>query len=232
MALRHLRHLHPINPILTKEHLILPILLAGLSAQAQSLTWHTTKAEAFQAAAATGQRVLLVVGTEGCDPCQYTKNLCASPNLYPLVSSEYATWYVDYTLSNEYREYWQSGSYSLPLISFIDPNTPTNTAFPSNFLFRTFGTPVLNTFSNQLYRYASFTNAVVEPGGLSQGKPRVNISRLTYGAAVTIERSTALAQSNTVWHPIESFINAAGKTHTFVDTNAPPMASYRVHCTR
>ena len=232
MALRHLRHLHPIDLNPTKKHLLLPILLAGLSAQAQTLTWHTTKAEAFQAAAATGQRVLLVVGTDGCYDCEYTRNLCASPALYPLVSSEYATWYVDYTLSNEYREYWAGGSYSLPLISFIDPNIPTNTAFPSNSLFRTFGTPVFNTFSNQLYRYASYTNALMGPCGLSQGKPRVNISRLTYGAAVTVERHTVLARTNSVWQVVECYTNAAGKTHTFVDTNAPPKAFYRVRCTR
>jgi hypothetical protein len=207
-------------------------VLAGLCAQAQTLTWYTNKADAFKAAAAAGQRVLLIVGTEGCDACEYAKSLCASPKLYPLVSSEYATWYDDYLVSSEYREYWQPGSYSLPLLSIIDPNTPTNTAYPDNFLFQTFGQPVLNTFSNQLYHYAGFTNAVLGPCKLSQGKPQINISCLTYGATVTVQRSTALARTNTVWQTVESFTNSAGKTHTFVDTNALPRALYRVYCTR
>ena len=215
-----------------ERRLILPILLAAFSAQAQTLTWYTTKAEAFQAAAAAGQRVLLVVGTAGCDNCEYTIGLCASTNLYPLVSSEYATWFDDYLLSTEYKEYWQPGSYTLPLLTFIDPNSPTNTAFPSNFLFETSGPPALNTFSNQLYHCASYTNAVMGPCVLSQGTAQVNISRLTYGAAVTVERSTALVKTNTVWQTVECYTNAAGKTHTFVDTNALPRAFYRVRCTR
>jgi hypothetical protein len=215
-----------------KRRFLLPVLLAAFSAQAQSLTWYTTKAEAFQAAAAAGQRVLLVVGTAGCGNCEYTMGLCAT-SLYPLVSSEYATWYDDYNLSPEYKEYWQGeGSVELPLLTFIDPNTPANYAFPSNFLFETFGLPILNTFSNQLYRFASYTNAVMGPCVLNQGTAQVNISRLTYGAAVTVERSTALAKTNTVWQTVECYTNAAGKTHTFVDTNALPRAFYRVHCTR
>jgi hypothetical protein len=70
------------------------------------------------------------------------------------------------------------------------------------------------------------------PCVLSQGTAQVNFLLLTYGAVLTVERSTALVPTNTAGQTVESWTNAAGKTHTFVNTNAPPRAFYRVHSTR
>jgi hypothetical protein len=221
-----------------RSTLITTALLTCLTVGAQTFTWHTNKADAFQAAT-NGQRVLLIVGTAGCSDCEYVRSLCDSnATVHPVASTEYVGWYDDYQLSTEYKFYWSdvSGiSFPLPLINIIEPSTPTNYNAPTNSIYRYYGRQSSTSLSNMLYKWASFTNAVLKQCTMAQGKPSFNMSRLTYGETVNVQRCVSLGPAQPSWTNIYTFTNLgadASKTCMFVDTSAPRNAFYRVKCAR
>lgn len=217
-----------------KPLLLATALLIGELAGAVPLTWHTNRADALQAAAAKGQRVLLIVGTAECANCNQVKTLCASPSLSPMVAAEYATWFDDCEVSDDYTNYWPGSiSATLPLISIIDPRS-TN-AYPYNYLYETFGPQLPGTFSNKLYQYVGVTNALLQCAAGPQG-PKITASQLSYGQIVSLDRCTAVRPANTLWSNILTYTNTATnlpiKSLSFSDTNAPPSAYYRIRCLR
>ena len=210
------------------------VLLIGELAGAETLTWHTNRADALQAAAAKGQRVLLIVGTAACANCTQVKTLCASPALSPMVAAEYATWFDDCEVSDDYTNYWPGSiSATLPLISIIDPLS-TN-AHPNNYLYQTFGPQLPTTFSNKLYQYVGVTNALLQCAAGPHG-PKITATRLSYGQIVSLDRCTNALPTNTRWSTILTYTNTATnlpiKSLSFSDTNAPASACYRIRCLR
>jgi hypothetical protein len=217
-----------------KTLMLSTVLLIGKLAGAQTLTWYTNRAGALQAAAAKGQRVLLIVGTAACDNCAQVEALCASPSLSPMVAAEYATWYDDYQVSDDYTNYWPGPmGYTLPLISIIDPLS-TN-AYPDNYLYETFGPQLSGTFSNKLYHYVGVTNAFLQCAAGPHG-PRITATQLSYGQVVSLDRCANVLRTNTPWSAILTYTNTATnlpiKSLSFSDTNAPARAFYRIRCSR
>ena len=116
------------------------IMCLGLSsASPASLTWLESKTDALSAAKNQGKLVLLLAGKPTCSHCQYMlTNVCESlsPPVKELIQDRYVPWYCDLDTNADWQPYASGlGTFSLPLICCIDPNT-TN-----QYLDRTTGVP-------------------------------------------------------------------------------------------
>ena len=94
--------------------------------QKATLSWLTTKSAAVSAARASGKRILLVSGRDGCSNTRYTRfTACEDDLVRELLRDGYVLWYND--CDNLGSETWAylsgiSGSYSLPLVCVLAPD--------------------------------------------------------------------------------------------------------------
>ena len=104
------------------------IMCLGLStASPASLTWLKSKTDAMSAAKSQGKLVLLLAGRDTCGNCQYMLNtVCESlsPPVEALIQDRYVPWYSEVDSNADWQPYASGlGSFTLPLICCIDPNT-------------------------------------------------------------------------------------------------------------
>ena len=206
------------------------LLLVGLCCQAEPLVWVSSQAQALALARSQGKRILLVAGRPGCSSCETVVNsYCEMTSPYaikPLIESEYIPWYANIDESTDWQVYASGlGSFSLPVICWIEPNQPTT------YIYRTTGLGFSSTFYKALYARASVTNAVITGVQLASGQALVGISNLTFGASVQLERSVDLSDPNG-WTSVAAF-TCQSKTTNWTDTvGALPRAFYRVNTSR
>jgi hypothetical protein len=132
---------------------IVVMVFAGSSAFADNLVWQTSKTAAISLAKSQGKKILLLAGRETCGNCKYMKyTLCesASPPIKSLIGQYFVPWFSDVDNSTEWYPYSSGlGSFSLPLISVIDPNDS------DAYLDRTTGVQDADVFCNRLLKYIS-----------------------------------------------------------------------------
>ena len=92
-----------------------------------SQSWKTSKSAAMSEAAASGKKVLLMVGYFANN---YTRGMrtvvCESGQVKKALKAGYVLWFSDWNTSiNEFWDYYSGlGGISLPMICIIDPTTP------------------------------------------------------------------------------------------------------------
>ena len=98
-------------------------LTAYRRAPEESLTWYTTKAEAFAAAESSGRRILLVFGRDTCGNTTATRDsTCEDTAVKAKLLEGYVLWYSNCdTQSSESGKYLMNFEGLLPGVSVIDP---------------------------------------------------------------------------------------------------------------
>ena len=88
----------------------------------EPLTWHTTKAEAFAAAEASGKLVLMVGGRDTCYNTNFFRNtVCETADIKAILLAGYELWYSNVDTSTESNQYRSGLGSTLPFIAIIDP---------------------------------------------------------------------------------------------------------------
>ena len=91
----------------------------------EPLVWHMSKAEAFEAAAASGKWVLMVAGRNTCPNTNYFRNtVCETSDIKAILLADYELWYVIVDNSSEYYAYSNGLGNTLPFIAIINPDNP------------------------------------------------------------------------------------------------------------
>ncbi|MBR4900426.1 MAG: hypothetical protein IKZ46_05755 [Victivallales bacterium] len=86
------------------------------------LTWHTSKAAAFEAAAASDKLVLMVGGRDTCMNTNYFRNtVCETADIKATLLAGYELWYTNVDTSSESSQYRSGLGNTLPFIAIIDP---------------------------------------------------------------------------------------------------------------
>jgi hypothetical protein len=202
------------------------IMCLGLStASPASLTWLESKTDAVAAAKSQGKLVLLLAGRPTCSHCQYMlTNVCESlsPPVKELIQGRFVPWHCDVDSQTEWQPYASGlGSFPLPLICCIDPNT-TN-----QYLDRTTGTQTAQDFYDRLLA-AVRTNGPSIQVSLTQGMVSLMITNLTVGITNRVERSFDLSDPGG-WSVVSTFVSPATATNwTEVYDPGCPKAFYRV----
>ena len=102
----------------------------------ENLTWHTTKAEAFAAAQASGKRILLVYGRDTCGNTTATRNsTCEDATVKAKLLADYVLWYSNCdTQSSESGKYLMNFNGYLPGVTVIDPELDKGIVGTSGYL--------------------------------------------------------------------------------------------------
>ena len=102
----------------------------------ESLTWYTTKAEAFAAAESAGRRILLVYGRDTCGNTTATRNYtCEDAEVKAKLLADYVLWYSNCdTQGSESSRYLVNFERTLPGVSVIDPASDTAIAGAGGYL--------------------------------------------------------------------------------------------------
>lgn len=113
--------------------------------------WYVTKTEAVAAAKASGKRIILVYGRDGCYNTTWTREcLSANPSIKPLVDAGYVCWYCncDGDTADEASAYRSGlGYYTLPMVCVLNPQDM------SAYLNRTTGWQDAETISGYVDKY-------------------------------------------------------------------------------
>ncbi len=92
-----------------------------------SLIWQTSKEDAVAMAKNQGKKILLLAGRETCGFTMYMRNTVSestSPSVRCLIEQNFITWFCDVDSSTDWYPYADGlGSFSLPLICCIDPDS-------------------------------------------------------------------------------------------------------------
>jgi hypothetical protein len=217
------------RPVLPVLWILAGLLGPGCFARAQSLTWYTNLSDALSLATNTGQYLLLVASRPGCSACDtIVSNYCEMQSPYaikPLLTSEYVPCHVNIDEDTNWQAYATGlGSFSLPLMAWINP------AKPATYLYRTTGLLFSSTFFTALYNRAPFTNAQITRLQYAPGSARLSLARLTYGGSAQIERCTDPAAGD--WNPVAAFTCWSKTTNWVDDIGDLPRAFYRVSTVR
>ncbi|MCP4715036.1 MAG: hypothetical protein GY868_07960, partial [Deltaproteobacteria bacterium] len=106
------------------------LLVLIAAADAQLLTWQTSRAAAVAAALSQDKQILLVAGRPTCGNTVYMKNIvceATSPNIRGLIDDSYVPWFCNIDENTEYYQYVGGlGGFTLPLICCISPIDPNN----------------------------------------------------------------------------------------------------------
>ena len=91
-----------------------------------TVEWVRSRADALSAAAESGKRILMICGRDTCGNTSYLRNtVCEDSEVKPLLASDFVLWYCN--CDNDYDDYRYYagglGSYSLPLVCVINPET-------------------------------------------------------------------------------------------------------------
>lgn len=126
--------------------------------------WYLTKSDAEAAAKASGRRIILVYGRDGCDNTSWTREcLSADPSIKPLVDAGYVCWYCNCDGDRYGEAYGYTvglGYYSLPMVCIIDPKD----------------------MSAPLYRTSDWQEAETIRGYVTQYKPSGVAYRVVFAA--------------------------------------------------
>lgn len=202
------------------------IMCLGLStASPAALTWLESKTDAVSAAKSQGKLVLLLAGRDTCPHCQYMlTNVCESlsPPIEALIQDRYVPWYSEVDTNADWQPYASGlGSFTLPLICCIDPNT-TN-----QYLDRTTGTQTAQVFYDRLLADVIANGPSIQ-FSLTQGMVSLMITNLTVGITNRVERSFDLSDPGG-WSVVSTFVSPARTTNwTAVYDPGCPKAFYRV----
>jgi len=200
--------------------------LGWSTASAASLTWLESKTDAVSAARSQGKLVLLLAGREDtCGNCRYMLNtVCESlsPPVKELIQDRYVPWYCDVDTKSDWQPYALGlGSFTLPLICCIDPNT-TN-----QYLARTTGVQTAQAFYDRLLAAARTSRPGIQVS-LTQGVVSLMITNLTVGITNQVERSFDPSDRGG-WSVVSTFVSPATATNwTEVYDRGCPKAFYRV----
>ena len=202
------------------------IMWLGLStASPASLTWLESETDAMSAAKSQGKLVLLLAGKPTCSHCQYMlTNVCESlsPPVKALIQDRYVPWHCDVNTSADWQPYASElGSFTLPLICCIDPNTA------NQYLDRTTGTQAAQDFYDRLLADAMANGPSIQ-FSLTQGMVSLMITNLTVGIPNRVERSFDPSVPGG-WSVVSTFVSPATATNwTEVYDPGCPKAFYRV----
>ena len=143
--------------------------MMSLSGFADSLVWHTTRAEAEEACRNSGKLILLLTGRETCGNCKYMKyTVCEAPGVRELIDANYEPWFCPVDTSTEWFTYgYDLPSFTLPLMCVIDPRDFTM------YLDRTTGTQSVSVFMDRLSSYVLTRAITVTPSALDFGSVSV-----------------------------------------------------------
>ena len=199
--------------------------LGWSAASAATLTWLESKSDAMSAAKSQGKLVLLLAGRDTCGNCQYMLNtVCESltPPVESLIQDRYVPWYSDVDSNADWQPYASGlGSFTLPLICCIDPNT-TN-----QYLDRTTSAQTAQVFYDRLLA-AARTNGPSIQVSLTQGMANFMITNLTVGITNRVERSFDLNGPGG-WSVVSTFVSSSTATNwSAVHDPGCPKACYRV----
>jgi hypothetical protein len=200
--------------------------LGWSTASPASLTWLESKTDAVSAAKSQGKLVLLLAGREDtCGNCRYMLNtVCESlsPPVKELIQDRYVPWYCDMDTNADWQPYALGlGTFTLPLICCIDPNT-TN-----QYLDRTTGTQTAQDFYDRLLA-AARTNGPRIQVSLTHGLVSLMITNLTVGITNRVERSFDPSDPGG-WSVVSTFVSPATATNwTEVYDPGCPKAFYRI----
>ena len=202
------------------------IMCLGLStASPASLTWLESKADAMSAAQSQGKLVLLLAGRDSFPHCQnMLTNVCESlsPPVEALIQDRYVPWYSEVDTNADWQPYASGlGTFTLPLICCIDPNTP------NQYLDRTTGDQTAQDFYDRLLADALANGPSIQLS-LTQGMVSLMITNLTVGITNRVERSFDLSDPGG-WSVVSTFVSSASATNwTAVYDPGCPKAFYRI----
>jgi hypothetical protein len=112
------------KPLIT---FIVLILISCTHTFAADLVWHYSEEDAFSEAAAQGKKIILFAGRNTCSNCNYMKNTVfetTDPPIKDLLEAYFVLWFCNIDQSTEHYDYRADlGSYYLPLICIIDPES-------------------------------------------------------------------------------------------------------------
>ena len=199
--------------------------LGWSAASAATLTWLESKSDAVSAAKSQGKLVLLLAGRDTCGNCQYMLNtVCESlsPSVKALIQARYVPWYSEVDSNADWQPYASGlGSFTLPLICCIDPNT-TN-----QYLDRTTAIQMAEGFYDRLLTHAMANGPSIQLS-LTNGRVSLMITNLTVGITNRVERSFDLSDPGG-WSVVSTFVSSVTATNwSAVYDPGRPKAWYRV----
>ena len=202
-------------------------MCVGLStASPASLTWLESKTDAVSAAKSQGKLVLLLAGREDtCGNCQnMLTNVCESlsPPVEALIQDRYVPWYSEVDSNADWQPYASGlGSFTLPLICCIDPNT-TN-----QYLDRTTNIQMAQDFYDRLLADAMANGPSIQLS-LTHGLVSLMITNLAVGITNRVERSFDPSDPGG-WSVVSTFVSSVTATNwSAVYDPGRPKACYRV----
>ena len=199
--------------------------LGWSAASAATLTWLESKSDAMSAAKSQGKLVLLLAGRDTCPNCQYMFNtVCESlsPPVKALIQDRYVPWYSEVDSNADWQPYASGlGSFTLPLICCIDPNT-TN-----QYLDRSTAIQTAQGFYDRLLADAMANRPSIQLS-LTTGMVSLMITNLTVGITNRVERSFDPSDPGG-WSVVSTFVSSSTATNwTAVYDPVCPKAWYRV----
>ncbi len=204
----------------------------------EPLTWHTTKAEAFEAASANGKLVLMVAGRDTCPNTNYFRNtVCETADVKATLLASYELWYCIVDSSSEYSPYVRGLGGTLPWIAIVNPaNTSKRLRGHGGFM----SLPNARIFLDANAPYFSLEDGTAYVNGTTQ---TLELTVLREGAEIRYRLDgTAPSMADTLYSSdisltttttisARAFLNGepisdiVTKTYTFMDQVAKPVLS-------
>ena len=207
----------------------------------EPLVWHTTKAEAFAAAEASGKLVLLV---EGCDTCPNTRNFrfyyCEINDIKANILQNYELWYANYYDNDSHNganQYIGELGGTRPLVAIIDPKSPSKRLRGHG---GSFTEKVARAFLKIDLPYFSLDDQEIYVNGIAESlelyfiaddveiRYRLDANEPTatdtlYSSAISLTGTTTV--SARVFRNGQPISDTVTKTYTFLDQVAKPVLS-------